>query len=89
MTNSTEIIKKDTFSVTTGRVDNSRISLMRFYVFRSNRDGTFTAVKGYHRGSTYTSFWVQSRKFTPQTFTRTDLLERFKDCEFTDETSPY
>lgn len=84
-----EIIKRDTFSVTAGRVDNSRISTMRFYVFRNNRNGTFTAVKGYYRGSTYSSFWVRDYRFTPQTYTADDLLERFKGCLFADDTSPY
>ncbi len=89
MTNSTEIIEKDAFSVTAGKVNNSEIGILRFYVFRNNHDGTYTSVKGYHRGSTYTSFWVRDHRFTPQTFTRADLMERFTDCEFTDETSPY
>lgn len=84
-----EIIKTDTFSVVTGRVNNSEIGIMRFYVLRNNHDNAYTSVKGYHRGSTYSSFWVRSRGFAPQTYTRDDLLERFKGCEFASETSPY
>lgn len=89
MTNSTEIIEKDTFSVTAGRVNNSEIGILRFYACRNNHDGTYTTIKEYYRGSTYTSFWVRDHRFTPQTFTRDGLLTRFKGCEFADETSPY
>ena len=89
MANSTEIIEKDAFSVTAGKVNNSEIGILHFYVFRNNHDGTYTSVNEYYRGSTYTSFWAWAYWVTPQTYTRDDLLERFKDCEFTDKTSPY
>ena len=85
----TDFIKRNTFSIVVGKVNNSAIRMLRFYVFRNNHDGTYTSVKGYHRGSTYTSFWVRDNRFTPRTYTAGDLLERFNGCEFMDETSPY
>lgn len=85
------LMENDTFSVIVGKVNNSEINTMYFHVFKNNRDGTYTTFREYYRGSTYSCFWVERKRhnFVPVTLTRNELLEKFKDCEFMDATSPY
>ena len=87
-----EVINNDKFAVITGRVDNSDIvHTMYFYAFENNHDGTYTTFTEYYRGCTYSCFWVERkrRNFVAETYTREELIEKFKDCECMDDTSPY